>query len=76
MTVTSASEVLFRRQNASLFNRSMARHMTANAKLNNDMMVGDYDRWAPVYDFIFGPVFPARRQVAIEAAEKIGGRIL
>ena len=50
--------------------------MKANAQLNNDMMVGDYDRWAPVYDFIFGPVFQRGRQVAIEAAEKIGGRIL
>jgi phosphatidylethanolamine/phosphatidyl-N-methylethanolamine N-methyltransferase len=50
--------------------------MAANAKLSNDMMVGDYDRWAPVYDFIFGPVFQRGRQVAIEAAEKIGGRIL
>ena len=50
--------------------------MKANAHLKNDMMVGDYDRWAPVYDFFFGPVFRRGRQVAIEAAEKIGGRIL
>ncbi|ARP97766.1 class I SAM-dependent methyltransferase [Pseudorhodoplanes sinuspersici] len=50
--------------------------MKANAKFSNDTMVGDYDRWAPVYDFIFGPVFQRGRQVAIEAAEKIGGRIL
>ena len=50
--------------------------MKANAKLNNDMMVGDYDRWAPVYDFVFGPVFKRGRQIAIEAAERVGGRIL
>lgn len=50
--------------------------MKANAKLNNDMMVGDYDRWAPVYDLFFGPVFKRGRQIAIEAAERVGGRIL
>jgi len=50
--------------------------MKANVKLNDDMMVGDYDRWAPVYDLVFGPVFKRGRQIAIEAAERVGGRIL
>jgi phosphatidylethanolamine/phosphatidyl-N-methylethanolamine N-methyltransferase len=35
-----------------------------------------YDRWAPVYDFVFGPVFERGRRAAIVAAERIGGRIL
>ena len=35
-----------------------------------------YDRWAPVYDLVFGPIFQRGRQAAIEAAERIGGRIL
>ena len=35
-------------------------HMKAKAQLNNDMVVGAYDRWAPVYDLVFGPVFRAR----------------
>ena len=35
-----------------------------------------YDRWAPVYDLLFGPVFRRGRTAAIEAAEQIGGRIL
>lgn len=35
-----------------------------------------YGRWAPVYDFVFGPVFRYGRSVAIDAAEQIGGRIL
>lgn len=35
-----------------------------------------YDRWAPVYDTVFGPVFDRGRKAAIEAAERVGGRIL
>jgi phosphatidylethanolamine/phosphatidyl-N-methylethanolamine N-methyltransferase len=35
-----------------------------------------YDRWAPVYDLVFGPVFERGRQAAIAAAERVGGRIL
>ena len=35
-----------------------------------------YDRWAPVYDLVFGSVFRQGRAAAIEAAERIGGSIL
>src|SRR6478752_10700188 len=35
-----------------------------------------YARWAPVYDVVFGKVFERGRRAAIEAAERIGGRIL
>src|SRR5258705_8393389 len=35
-----------------------------------------YARWAPVYDFVFGGVFDRGRKATIEAAERIGGRIL
>jgi len=35
-----------------------------------------YDRWAPVYDLVFGGVFKDGRQEAITAAERIGGRVL
>jgi len=35
-----------------------------------------YDRWAPVYDLTFGAVFRSGRSASIEAAERIGGRIL
>jgi phosphatidylethanolamine/phosphatidyl-N-methylethanolamine N-methyltransferase len=35
-----------------------------------------YDRWAPVYDMVFGPVFRQGRAAAIRAAERVGGRIL
>jgi phosphatidylethanolamine/phosphatidyl-N-methylethanolamine N-methyltransferase len=35
-----------------------------------------YDRWAPVYDVVFGAVFDQGRQLAIAAAERVGGRIL
>jgi phosphatidylethanolamine/phosphatidyl-N-methylethanolamine N-methyltransferase len=35
-----------------------------------------YDRWAPIYDMVFGPVFRRGRSAAIEAADRIGGRVL
>lgn len=35
-----------------------------------------YARWAPVYDFVFGPVFERARRAAIATAERAGGRIL
>jgi phosphatidylethanolamine/phosphatidyl-N-methylethanolamine N-methyltransferase len=35
-----------------------------------------YDRWAPVYDLVFGAVFERGREAAIAAAERVGGRIL
>jgi phosphatidylethanolamine/phosphatidyl-N-methylethanolamine N-methyltransferase len=50
--------------------------MKAQQMLNNEAVIGAYDRWAPVYDIVFGPIFQRGRQAAIEAAERIGGRIL
>lgn len=35
-----------------------------------------YDRWAPIYDLVFGGVFSKGRQAAISATNKIGGRVL
>src|SRR5262252_6247532 len=35
-----------------------------------------YDRWAPIYDLVFGGVFSKGRQAAITATNKIGGRVL
>jgi phosphatidylethanolamine/phosphatidyl-N-methylethanolamine N-methyltransferase len=35
-----------------------------------------YDRWAPVYDLVFGGVFAKGRQAAIAATNKLGGRVL
>ncbi len=35
-----------------------------------------YAFWAPVYDLVFGAVFDAGRRASIEAAERVGGRIL
>ena len=35
-----------------------------------------YDRWAPAYDLVFGAVFERGRRASIDAAERIGGRIL
>jgi phosphatidylethanolamine/phosphatidyl-N-methylethanolamine N-methyltransferase len=35
-----------------------------------------YDRWAPIYDIVFGPVFRRGRGLAIAAANRVGGRVL
>ena len=35
-----------------------------------------YQRWAPVYDLVFGKVFDQGRQSTIAEADRIGGRIL
>jgi phosphatidylethanolamine/phosphatidyl-N-methylethanolamine N-methyltransferase len=43
---------------------------------DNDAVAKAYDRWAPVYDLVFGPVFERGRKAAIVAAEQVGGRIL
>lgn len=50
--------------------------MKTNTGRTNDTDVGDYDRWAPLYDLFFGPVFQRGRRAAIDAAERVGGRIL
>jgi len=39
-------------------------------------VVKTYDRWAPVYDLVFGQVFEKARKSAIAACEAIGGRVL
>jgi phosphatidylethanolamine/phosphatidyl-N-methylethanolamine N-methyltransferase len=44
--------------------------------LNQHTLNKAYARWAPVYDKVFGKVFSDGRSASIEAAEKIGGRIL
>lgn len=46
------------------------------AELDKESIAKAYARWAPIYDRVFGKVFERGRLAAIEAAEKIGGRIL
>jgi phosphatidylethanolamine/phosphatidyl-N-methylethanolamine N-methyltransferase len=46
------------------------------AELDRDTITKAYARWAPVYDLVFGAVFERGRRASIEAAERIGGRIL
>ena len=41
-----------------------------------EAVAGAYDRWAPVYDLLFGGVFKTGRAEAVAAADRIGGRIL
>jgi phosphatidylethanolamine/phosphatidyl-N-methylethanolamine N-methyltransferase len=44
--------------------------------LDKETVTKAYARWAPVYDVVFGAVFERGRAAAIDAAERIGGRIL
>src|SRR5438876_10394940 len=44
--------------------------------INLEGVTKTYDRWAPVYDLVFGKVFEHGRQSTIVEADKIGGRIL
>jgi phosphatidylethanolamine/phosphatidyl-N-methylethanolamine N-methyltransferase len=48
----------------------------ATQVMRTDQVAEAYARWAPVYDLVFGPVFRRGRSAAIEAAERIGGRVL
>jgi phosphatidylethanolamine/phosphatidyl-N-methylethanolamine N-methyltransferase len=48
----------------------------SDADLDKQTVTKAYARWAPVYDLVFGAVFERGRQVAIAAAERIGGRLL
>jgi phosphatidylethanolamine/phosphatidyl-N-methylethanolamine N-methyltransferase len=45
-------------------------------ELDQETIAKAYDRWAPVYDLVFGAVFERGRHAAIAAAERIGGSIL
>ncbi|MFB0613500.1 class I SAM-dependent methyltransferase [Aurantiacibacter poecillastricola] len=50
-----------------------------NTDLRNDGVATAYDRWAPIYDLVFGRVFKEGRNDAINAAEAAlpdGGRVL
>jgi phosphatidylethanolamine/phosphatidyl-N-methylethanolamine N-methyltransferase len=48
----------------------------AQIELNRADVERAYDRWAPVYDLVFGPVFGRGRRAAILATNRIGGRVL
>ncbi len=44
--------------------------------MDTQRVASAYGRWAPVYDAVFGPVFRQGRLIAVQAAERVGGRIL
>jgi phosphatidylethanolamine/phosphatidyl-N-methylethanolamine N-methyltransferase len=45
-------------------------------ELSRDSVIKTYARWAPIYDKVFGHVFEQARRAAVEASERVGGRIL
>lgn len=51
-------------------------HGTAGRELDTSGVARAYGRWAPVYDLVFGRVFAQGRRAAVEAAERVGGRVL
>lgn len=46
------------------------------APMSKEGVVRTYDRWAPVYDIVFGTVFEQARRAAIQACETVGGKVL
>lgn len=46
------------------------------SELKTEKVAKAYGRWAPIYDLVFGPVFAQGRTAAIDAAERVGGRVL
>ena len=49
---------------------------TRELDFDREMVEQVYDRWAPVYDLVFGGVFSKGRRAAIVATNNIGGRVL
>src|ERR1700761_6974540 len=49
---------------------------TGELDFDREMVEQAYDRWAPVYDLVFGGVFSKGRDAAIQATNKLGGRVL
>src|SRR4051794_5094654 len=49
---------------------------TQQLELDRATVEQAYDRWAPVYDLVFGGVFSKGREAAIAATNNIGGRVL
>ena len=49
---------------------------TRAVEMNTQGVASAYGRWAPIYDMVFGPVFRHGRLASIQAAERVGGRIL
>jgi phosphatidylethanolamine/phosphatidyl-N-methylethanolamine N-methyltransferase len=49
---------------------------TTPLDFDREMVERAYDRWAPIYDLVFGGVFGKGRQAAIVATNTIGGRVL
>ena len=45
-------------------------------EFDREMVERAYDRWAPIYDLVFGGVFGKGRRAAIAATNSIGGRVL
>lgn len=50
--------------------------MAGIAKLEADAVRRAYRRWAPVYDFIFGPVTAIGRRAAVACVNRTEGRVL
>jgi phosphatidylethanolamine/phosphatidyl-N-methylethanolamine N-methyltransferase len=48
----------------------------AHLDFDREMVEQAYDRWAPIYDLVFGGVFSKGRDAAIQATNKLGGRVL
>lgn len=44
--------------------------------MSKEAVIRTYDRWAPVYDVVFGQLFESARRAAVTACENASGRVL
>jgi phosphatidylethanolamine/phosphatidyl-N-methylethanolamine N-methyltransferase len=56
--------------------KTMKLNGAAQLEFSREGVERAYDRWAPVYDLVFGKVFGKGRRAAILATNRIGGRVL
>lgn len=54
----------------------MKLHLSRELNFDREMVEHAYDRWAPIYDLVFGGVFSKGREAAIKATNVLGGRVL
>ena len=54
----------------------MKLHRARELDFDREMVEQAYDRWAPIYDLVFGGVFSKGREAAIQATNELGGRVL
>ena len=74
--VESKADRLRQRNEKAIMAESIKLDDAAHLDFDREMVEQAYDRWAPIYDLVFGGVFSKGRDAAIQATNKLGGRVL